>query len=448
VIRRLGIVGRLLAIGALGFGGLLIVLGALLFMLRAQEGALERHFPLPEQVAAIVELLDRTPQAERTLLLSALNTAPLSVTIGIGPPTAAPGGRELSRLDNFLSRFDPQLASRELVVDIPDDTGNSRPLLDAWSGAAPLRVQAALADGNHVSIEAIGVPARRVLGLPSGFWLAAVGLLIATVTLVSLFRTARPLQRLTVALETFSDTASPVHVEPAGPADLRRLIGTFNRMQERLSTLLKGRTMLAGAISHDLRTYLTRLRLRVDAIEDPAERAGAGHDIDEMSAIIENSLAFAQSASSADLHAAVDLAAIVRGEVECYRGQGSAVASTRCPDRLMLRGDAVGLRRVVTNLVDNALRYAGEAEIGLAATDGFAELLVDDHGRGIPKSERQAIFEPFYRLDTSRNLANGGSGLGLALTRQIVEAHGGRVTAGDAPHGGTRMRVLLPLPAA
>jgi len=167
-----------------------------------------------------------------------------------------------------------------------------------------------------------------------------------------------------------------------------------------------------------------------------------------MSAIVENSLAFAQSAGGTELHAVIDLSALVRGEAERYRKQGSAVVSAPCPDGLMVRGDAIGLRRVVANLVDNALRYAGEAEISLTATtDGFAELRIDDRGCGIPKDEREAIFEPFYRLDTARNLERVGSGLGLTLTRQIVEAHGGGVSASDAPQGGTRMRVLLPLAA-
>ncbi len=423
------------------------MLGVLLYMLRAQEGALERRFPLPGQIAAIVDLLDRTPSSERKLVLAALNTASLAVTVDKGPPSSSPDGRELPRLGNLLVRVDPKLGSRDVVVDIPDDIGNGRPLLDAWTGIVPVRVQVALADGGHVAIEATGEPARRVLGVPSGFWLAALGVLIAGVTLVGLFRAARPLRRLAAAVEAFSETTLPTRLEPAGPIDMRRLIETFNRMQERLSALLKGRTMLAGAISHDLRTYLTRLRLRVDAIEDPAERTGAESDIDAMSAIVENSLAFAQSAGSAGLHGEADLAAIVHGEVARYQQEQRAVVLTRCPDRLVIRGDAVGLRRVVTNLVDNALRHAGEAEIGLAVADGFAELLVDDQGRGIPRSEREAIFEPFYRLDTSRSFDSGGSGLGLALTRQIVDAHGGRVTAGDAPKGGTRMRVLLPLAA-
>jgi len=445
MIGRLGIVGRLLVIGALGFSAFLVVLGALLYMLRAQEGALESRFPLPAQIAAIVDLVDKTPAADRVSLLTALNTSALSVTIDPGPPVSSQAGRELPRIENFLTRFDPALASREVVVDIPDNTGHGRPVLDAWTGSAPLRAQVELADGSHVSIEARGELVRRVLGVPSGFWLAVTGVLIAALTLFGLFRAARPLRRLTTALETFSETASPVPVEPSGPPDMQRLIGTFNRMQERLSALVKGRTILAGAISHDLRTYLTRLRLRVDAIADATEREGAEGDIDAMTGIVENALAFAQSASTSEAREPVDLTAIVRAEVKHHAAAGSAVAWEDRVEPIWVRGDTVALRRVLSNLIDNALRYAGEAEVQLSAADVFAELVVDDHGRGIPLAEREAIFEPFYRLDASRNVATGGSGLGLALTRQIVEAHDGRITAGDAPAGGTRMLVLLPL---
>jgi signal transduction histidine kinase len=226
---------------------------------------------------------------------------------------------------------------------------------------------------------------------------------------------------------------------------MQRLIATLNRMQERLAALVRGRTILAGAISHDLRTYLTRLRLRVDAIEDLAERAGAESDIDAMTGIVENALAFAQSASRAGPRETLDLAALLRSESEHYAAQGAAVRWLLPADPVPVAGDGVALKRVLANLVDNALRYAGEAVVTLSAADDFAGLTVDDHGKGIPAEEREVVFEPFYRLDASRSRESGGTGLGLALTRQIVEAHDGRITALEAPGGGTRMQVMLPL---
>jgi signal transduction histidine kinase len=136
---------------------------------------------------------------------------------------------------------------------------------------------------------------------------------------------------------------------------------------------------------------------------------------------------------------------LVQNEVERYRTQGSTITLKLPPASITVPGDPVGLRRVVTNLVDNALRYGGRSEVALKAVDGYAELLVDDPGRGIPKAEREAVFEPFYRLDPSRNFETGGSGLGLALSRQIVEAHAGRIMVADRPGGGARLRVMLPL---
>lgn len=444
MIARFGIVGRLLTIGILGFGALLVLLGGLLYLLRVQETALERRFPLPAQVAAIAETIDRTPAGERATVLSALDSPTLSVKVEPGAPELDSSNRQLPRLENFLARFDPGLAGREVVVDIPDATG--RPLLDAWRGMAPLRIQIALSDGTHLSIEARGEPARRWLGLPGGFWLAVIGILIAGLTLFGLFHAARPLRRLTTALESFSETASPVPVRPSGPADMQRLIATVNRMQERVAALVKGRTILAGAISHDLRTYLTRLRLRIDAMDNPAERAGAESDIDAMTDIVENALAFAQSASSAGGRDRLDIAGLLRGEMERYAAQDAPLRWQLPAEPVMIIGDDVALRRVVANLADNALRYAGEATVTLSVADAFAELTVDDSGKGIPAAEREAIFEPFYRLESSRSRQSGGTGLGLALTRQIVEAHGGRITALEAPGGGTRMKVILPLP--
>jgi signal transduction histidine kinase len=445
VIAQLGIVGRLLTIVLVGFGAILLLLGGLLYLLRTQEGALEQRFPLPAQIAAIVSLLDDTPPQDRETLLTALNTNTLSVQVVDGAPIVSPDSRELPRLENVLTRLNPELSAREVVIDIPEGAGNHRPLLDAWAGAAPLRAQVALADGSHVVLEATTQPLRRILGLPSGIWLALLGVAICTLTIVGLFRTVSPLRRLTSAIASFAETAAPVPIEASGPADMRRLIGTFNLMQERLSTLLKGRTILAGAISHDLRTYLTRMRLRIDTIEDEAERSGAEADIDAMSAIVENSLAFAQAAGKAALFEDIDLTALVREAVKLHQDRNSPVSCGDLAERIRVKGDTVGLRRVLTNLIDNALRYAGDATIRLSACDGFAELFVDDSGRGIPPNEREAIFEPFYRLDAARNLESGGTGLGLALTRQIVEAHGGRITAGTSPGGGNRMHVVLPL---
>lgn len=443
MIARLGLVGRLLVIGIVGLGGLLLLLAGLLYVVRAQDRQIAGQFPLPRQVAAIVDLLDNTPAGDRPRLLAALSGRSVAVTVAPGPPSATPTGRELPRVENFLGRYDPRLAGRDMVADVPDETGSGHPLLEAWRGAAPLELQVALADGGHVTIAARGQPLRRLLGQSGGLWLAAGALLIAALTLYGLFRAATPLRRLTAAVESFSETASPVPVPVKGPADLRRLIARFNRMQERLSALVKGRTILAGAISHDLRTYLTRLRLRIDTIADDAERSGAERDLEAMSAIVDNALAFAQS-TSGSARETIDLARIVRDEVDRHRGEGGRVELASAPPTLPLSGDAVGLHRVVANLVANALRHAGTAELSLALADGFAELLVDDTGPGIQPGEREAIFEPFYRLEPSRNRQSGGSGLGLALTRQIVEAHGGRITADAAPGGGARFRVLLP----
>jgi len=175
VIARLGIAGRLLAIGVLGFGALLVLLGGLLYLLRAQETVLERRFPLPAQIAAIVETIDHAPSDQRAALLTALDSPALSVKVDPGGPEVDNANRQLPRLENFLGRFDPDLAGREVVVDIPDASG--RPLLDAWRGVAPVRVQIALSDGSHLSITARGEPVRRWLGLPSGFWLAVTGIL-------------------------------------------------------------------------------------------------------------------------------------------------------------------------------------------------------------------------------------------------------------------------------
>jgi signal transduction histidine kinase len=161
-----------------------------------------------------------------------------------------------------------------------------------------------------------------------------------------------------------------------------------------------------------------------------------------MTRLINDSIAVAQGAAQGDRYQRVNLAKLLAEEIavrEDERLQLGIGDGSHC-----LRGDDMALRRLFGNLIDNALRYGHRASIDLAAQDGALRVTVDDEGEGIPEADRAAVFEPFYRLDASRNLGSGGSGLGLTIARQIVDDHGGRITVGESPQGGTRILVTLP----
>lgn len=440
---RFGITGRLLMIGLVGFLAILTLFGALLYQLRSQEGALARGFPLPEQIAAIVSVLDRLPAGERQPILTALNSRSLRVAISDDLPAEGSNTQRLPLIENLLRGFAP-LQERE--VRVVSQAGMA-PVAssEAWLYGIPLMVVVQVVDGDFVVIQTPGMLLPRLLGIPNGFWLAAASLLVAAVTLVALVRETRPLRDLATAVTRFSEDAAPTPIAPAGAADVRDLIEAINRMQERIGALVRGRTILAGAISHDLKTYLTRLQLRSEDIPDSQEREAAERDIAAMLAIVENAMSFARSAAGTRDRKIVDLVLLAKAEI-------ARLQSPQCPITLRVEGqgqgqvfgDAIALTRVLGNLLENAMRHATEVVVTVGRNAASAIMIVDDNGPGIPAVERETVFEPFYRLDHSRSTQTGGSGLGLALCRQVVETHNGKIWISDSKMSGAQVTVELP----
>lgn len=437
---RFGVTGRLVAIGLVGFLALVTLFGALLFRLTSQEGALARAFPLPAQIASIVSVLDTLPSADREKLLGALNSQSVSVAISKDLPSEGGNTRRLPLIEDLLRGFDP-LRDRELRV-MSEGGDPPMPSLDAWANGVPLMVVAELADGDFVVIGSRGMFLQRLLGIPNGYWVAAASLVIAALTLVALARETRPLRDLTAALHRFSRDAKPAPVKPGGATDLRALIETVNRMQERIGALVKGRTVLASAISHDLKTYLTRMQLRSEAIANPVEREAAERDIAAMVAIVENATSFARSVAGTRGRSVIDLGVLAETEVARLQSPTRPI-DFRAKEATYIVGDAIALTRVVGNLIENAQRYATAVLVTVEARANKAVLTVDDNGPGIPTGEREAVFEPFYRLDESRSTVTGGSGLGLAFCRQIIDAHGGEISITESPMGGAQVNVAL-----
>jgi signal transduction histidine kinase len=205
-------------------------------------------------------------------------------------------------------------------------------------------------------------------------------------------------------------------------------------------------TLIAG-IAHDVRTFATRLRLRVEKIPDAAEQQRAIADIEDMIRLLDDALLSSRVGAGQLSQEMVDFAALVRVEADDRRAQGSRVelsADEAVRDVIVL-GDRLGLRRIVANIIDNAIKYGRVARLRLRLEDALIVLTVDDEGPGIPADRRQAMLEPFNRLETSRNRATGGAGLGLAVARSLVEAHDGTINLAEAPGGGTRVRIGLPV---
>jgi signal transduction histidine kinase len=211
--------------------------------------------------------------------------------------------------------------------------------------------------------------------------------------------------------------------------------------------MMRSRMTLIGGIAHDVRTFATRLRLRVEKIPDAAEQQRAIADIDDMIRLLDDALLSSRVGAGQLSQEMVDFAALVATETDDRRAQGSRVEllADEATRGVIVLGDRLALRRIVANIVDNAIKYGRVARLRLQLEHPAIVLIVDDEGPGIPPDWRQAMLEPFNRLETSRNRATGGAGLGLAVARSLVEAHDGTIGLAEAPGGGTRVRIGLPV---
>ncbi|WP_245978713.1 ATP-binding protein [Aurantiacibacter xanthus] len=241
-------------------------------------------------------------------------------------------------------------------------------------------------------------------------------------------RITRPLAALTERMSRFAGRAEGLApLEPSGPEDTRALIMAHNEMEARIAALLDEKDVMLGAIGHDLKTPLAALRVRIESVDDEAERAKMAATIEDITHSLDDILSLARVGHAKDPLERTDLAALVSSVVEEYEDLGEPV-ELGDTIRIALPLRATWLRRALRNLIDNALRYGGAAEVSLAREEGYAAICVSDNGPGIPEGEIAAMFEPFARGEASRNRSTGGAGLGLTLARAIAEQHGGSLS--------------------
>lgn len=447
-------------VGRVGFLGrvILIVLALLLALaaLGLALGTLERErrengaerFPVPAQAAAIVELIDATPAADRARVLKAVTSDTFHVRIADAPEAGLMNGIRMPGVEWLVGQYLESMTEREVLAfrTAPDTL---RPIVRllariAGSPGASIAIAVALRDGRYAVFEIRGDASRRVFGIPIGLGIGLFGCLFAVIALWAIAREARPLRDLAHSLTNFARDGAPREIRPHGAPEIRRLIEATNDMQSRISALIKGRTMLLGAVSHDLKTYITRLRLRAEIMENEEQRARAERDLDDMTALIDEALSVARGTTVSDRREPVDLNALVVDEVA--RREEQSIELVESAERKMaIQGDPIALRRVIGNLLDNACQYGSQCRVSLQSIGKVIEVAVEDDGPGIPEAEREAVFEPFYRLEKSRNRATGGTGLGLAIARQIIEAHGGTIRLGTSALGGLRAGIALPM---
>ncbi|WP_119167256.1 sensor histidine kinase [Algihabitans albus] len=438
--------GQLIALLLVALVGSQLLAGLLFFGERRDALlAVQRDHTLA-RTASVVRLLAATPPDQAQRVLEASSSRLLRFRLSQGPVPEA--GRRQGRIE------------RRLAADLAgylEGTGAGAPRigLTRLNGHGHYaRFGLTLAVPLGPESEAPWLAASTVAPLrPAGWaWPAVAALMVsaATISLVVVLmvrRVTRPLRRLADAAEAFGrgEPGAPLEVE--GPVEARRTVAAFNEMRARIRRFVDDRLRLLAAVSHDLRTPITALRLRAELIEETETREKMLETLEELQRMVEATLSFAREESTREPTRRVDLAALVEALVADFAELGRPV-SYRGPESLTaeLRPDA--LRRALRNLVDNALTYGETAEVTLVRTEEGTEIHVDDSGPGIPPEQRERVFEPFQRLESSRSRETGGVGLGLAIARSVVRGHGGDLTLHTAPGGGLRATLSLPKTAA
>ena len=336
----------------------------------------------------------------------------------------------------------------ELPEGLPDAM---RPMHRAMMAARPEPVELTLSirleGGNWLNVRTMfqrpGVQWSPRALLPLVLMLAAVALVAG----VTARRIVGPMRALAAGAERLGRGLDAAPLALTGPTEVQEATQAFNRMQARLTRLIAERTRMLAALSHDLRSPLTAMRLRVELLAEDEDSTRLKALVEEMQAMVEQTLDFARAAAQGaaaqgEAVQEVDLAALLR---DLVADAGAGHATLTAPESVFLTLRPTAIRRALRNLIDNALRYGTRAEVALVRQGGEAVITIADHGPGLPEDQLEAVFEPFVRGEASRSRATGGVGLGLAIARSIARAQGGEVTLANRPEGGLLATLRLPL---
>jgi signal transduction histidine kinase len=274
-------------------------------------------------------------------------------------------------------------------------------------------------------------------------WFVLSAVAMAPVVWIFARRLSRPIGLFADAAERLGRDPRAEPVQVKGPAEIRVAAAAFNDMQGRLRRYVEDRTAMMGAIAHDLRTPLTRLRFRIDALPEE-QRAKMESDIDQMEEMISAALRFVRDESRPAERTPLELSSLLESLCDEMAETG-ALTEVESGEKVVLEGDPMALRRLFSNLLENAVKFGGRARARVFRDQTTAVVEIDDDGPGIPPADKEKVFEPFYRREPSRSRQTGGIGLGLAVVRSIARGHGGDVALENRAGGGLTARVLLPL---
>jgi signal transduction histidine kinase len=395
---------------------------------------------LAKDTGVLVQQLEISGAAERSAWLDKMHRK--SYHFGLGPASAADAANDAKLLQTKRNR--------ELLADLSQELGASYPLT-VFAGATPdeeLRLRLLLRDGTPLTIQVFK------LRFPISWWGGA--LFVSQVLIMLAFiwlgvrQATRPLQALAEAAERLGQrlgsSLQGAAIAEDGPTEVARAAAAFNAMQRRITDHLAERVQLLAAISHDLQTPITRMRLRADLLDDGLLRDKLGRDLDAMQVLVEEGIAYARSAQSvSEAVCRVDIGALLDSLVCDYEDAGHSV-QLGGELKAVLATRPHTLRRMVVNLLDNALKFGKDVEVWVSQPSAEALCIsVRDRGPGIAPDQLAAVLQPFYRVENSRNRSTGGTGLGLAIAQQLSAALGARFSLANRDGGGLEAQIILPL---
>jgi len=402
-----------------------------------------------DHVATVARLLDQVRSDSRPALVAALNGASLAVSWAPQPAVAASrhDGHDLPLVAEAFRPYFGDAAPPRLHVAHHAAPGPRRSLWDNIVEGFPqdqvMAVSFRLSDGSWANFE---LAMARAATLWSPHALASALVMLAGIVVLGVWATGwvgRPLAAFAGAADRLGRDVNAPALPETGPREVRFAVAAFNGMQGRIRRFVEDRTRMLAAISHDLRSPITRLRLRAEMLPEGEARRRMLADLDEMEAMVSSALDFARGEAESEPTQAVDLAATL--EAVCDNAADMGLPAAYAWDgRLVCACRPIAIKRALANLVENAARYGGAAEVRAAKGDRGVEVVIEDRGPGIADGEMEKVFAPFYRIEGSRNRKTGGMGLGMAVARTIVRAHGGDIRLENRPEGGLRVTVSLP----
>ncbi|HUX31655.1 MAG TPA: ATP-binding protein [Thiobacillus sp.] len=438
-------------------GGLILVQSiSVVFHLRERDRLLfhSNSMESAQRIADAIRMLNSLASADRQKFVTALNSPTLLVSLGVIPSSQALQNPEAhDQADSFRMMLgdllggtppievvasDPEWRLGQLSANTPGLARNTFP-----QKKNAFTVETRLQDGTVVSFDVF--PSDETFPLPRRL-LLNLQILLAAVIILSLLAVrlaTRPLNTLASAAEKLGkDINSPPLIE-TGPTEVRRAAHAFNTMQSRLVNYIQDRTRILAAMSHDLKTPITRLRLRAELLEDDDHRIRFVKDLEEMEFMVTATLDFMRGVDNPEPVQPMDIMALL----ESLQADAAEIGQQVCLDGVAARPypcKPAAMKRCLGNLIDNAVKYGKNATITVDDHHKQLQIHILDNGQGIPEAELERVFEPFYRLESSRSRDTGGTGLGLGIARNIAQMHGGDLLLRNCPCGGLEAILTLP----